>query len=248
MPTSSSTRTSSAAFATPDPAAAVQGFHRVLGRTTPRYARAVIRLVVIDDHPAIAAAIEAGIRERPDAGLELVGVATTTADGLALARATWPDVVVCDLWIDGAPAGLDVLATLTSQGAGGPRVLVLSGFEQPSFLRAAFEGGAAGYLSKSSTVETILGTIAVVASGGTAFPAITLRALRDAPRRPSERELGAIRLVARGATNDEIAAGLGISIKTVESHLRRLFGRYGVLSRTELAMLAVREGWLGREP
>ena len=42
-----------------------------------------------------------------------------------------------------------------------------------------------------------------------------------------------------------MAVGLGISIKTVESHLRRLFGRYGVLSRTELAMLAVREGWLG---
>ena len=53
---------------------------------------------------------------------------------------------------------------------------------------------------------------------------------------------------ARGASNDEIAVGLGISIKTVESHLRRLFGRDGVLSRTELAMLAVREGWLGTDP
>jgi DNA-binding CsgD family transcriptional regulator len=74
---------------------------------------------------------------------------------------------------------------------------------------------------------------------------VTLRALREAPRRPSARELSAIRLLARGASNDEIATGLGISVKTVESHLRRLFGRYGVLSRTELAMLAVREGWLG---
>ena len=80
------------------------------------------------------------------------------------------------------------------------------------------------------------------------FPPVTLRALRDAPRRPSAREMGAIRLLARGASNDEIAVGLGISIKTVESHLRRLFGRYGVLSRTELAMLAVREGWLGTDP
>jgi DNA-binding NarL/FixJ family response regulator len=112
----------------------------------------------------------------------------------------------------------------------------------------AFEGGAAGYLSKASPVEAIVDTIGTVARGGTAFPAMTLRALREAPRRPSERELGAIRLVARGASNDEIAAGLGISIKTVESHLRRLFGRYGVLSRTELAMLAVREGWLGTDP
>ncbi|HET7473373.1 MAG TPA: response regulator transcription factor [Candidatus Limnocylindrales bacterium] len=208
----------------------------------------MIRLVVIDDHPAIATAIGAAIRERPTPEIELVGAATTTDEGLALVAATAPDVVVCDLWIDGGPAGLDVLAALTARGARGPRVLVLSGFEQPSFLRAAFEGGASGYLSKSSPVATILDTIATVAGGATAFPAVTLRALRDAPRRPSERELGAIRLVARGATNDEIAAGLGISIKTVESHLRRLFGRYGVLSRTELAMLAVREGWLGTDP
>jgi len=214
-----------------------------------RYSRAVIRLVVIDDHPAIAAAIDAALRGRPELGIELVGSATTTTEGLALVIQLRPDVVVCDLWIDGAPTGLDALAALTDPTRRPPvRVLVLSGLDQPSFLRAAFEGGAAGYLSKGSSVETITETILTVARGGTAFPAMTLRALREAPRRPSDRELGAIRLVARGASNDEIAAGLGISIKTVESHLRRLFGRYGVLSRTELAMLAVREGWLGVEP
>jgi DNA-binding NarL/FixJ family response regulator len=214
-----------------------------------RYSRAVIRLVVIDDHPAIAAAIDAALRERPQLGVELVGSATTTTEGLALVAQLRPDVVVCDLWLDGAPSGLEALAALTRPDRGAPtRVLVLSGLDQPSFLRAAFEGGAAGYLSKASPVEGIVDTIAAVARGGTAFPAITLRALREAPRRPSDRELGAIRLVARGASNDEIAAGLGISIKTVESHLRRLFGRYGVLSRTELAMLAVREGWLGTDP
>ena len=214
-----------------------------------RYAPTVIRLVVIDDHPAIAAAIDGAIRARPELAIELAGAATTTAEGLALVAETRPDVVVCDLWIDGAPTGLDVLATLTDPSRGAAaRVLVLSGLDQPSFLRAAFEGGAAGYLSKASPMETIVDTIVTVARGGTAFPAMTLRALREAPRRPSERELGAIRLVARGASNDEIAVGLGISIKTVESHLRRLFGRYGVLSRTELAMLAVREGWLGTDP
>jgi DNA-binding NarL/FixJ family response regulator len=216
-----------------------------------RYSPAVIRLrlVVIDDHPAIAAAIAAAIRERPELGIDLVGAATSTTEGLALAAELRPDVVVCDLWLDGAPTGLEALATLTRPDRGAPtRVLVLSGLDQPSFLRAAFEGGAAGYLSKASPVEAIVDTIGTVARGGTAFPAMTLRALREAPRRPSERELGAIRLVARGASNDEIAAGLGISIKTVESHLRRLFGRYGVLSRTELAMLAVREGWLGTDP
>ena len=207
----------------------------------------MIRLAIVDDQPAIAAAIAAAIATRAD--VELVGSVTTAAAAIDLVDQTAPDVVVCDLWLDGEPAGLDVLAALTSpELRPAPRVLVLSGFDQPSFLRAAFEGGAAGYLSKSSPVEAIVDAVVAVARGETAFPAVTLRALRDAPRRPSPREMGAIRLLARGASNDEIAVGLGISIKTVESHLRRLFGRYGVLSRTELAMLAVREGWLGTDP
>jgi DNA-binding NarL/FixJ family response regulator len=256
MANSSWTRTSCGGSARSDggrehaAAASREGSHRVPRPIASRYIRAVIRLVVVDDHPAIAAAIGAAIRDRPEAEIELVGTAATTAEALAVTDETRPDVIVCDLWIDGAPAGLELLLTLTSggRGSGRPRVLVLSGLDQPSFLRAAFEGGAAGYLAKSSPVETIVETILAVARGETSFPSMTLRALRDAPRRPSPRELAAIALVARGATNDEIAAALGISIKTVESHLRRLFGRYAVLSRTELAMLAVREGWLGTDP
>ena len=206
----------------------------------------MIRLAVVDDHPAIAAALAADIRDIDD--VELVGTATTASAAAELVETAEPDVLVCDIWLDGEPAGLDVLATTVRAARDGrPRVLILSGFDQPSFLRAAFEGGAAGYVSKASPVEAILDAVRIVADGGTAFPEVTLRALRDAPRRPSARELGAIRLLARGASNDEIAVGLGISVKTVESHLRRLFGRYGVLSRTELAMLAVREGWLGSE-
>jgi DNA-binding NarL/FixJ family response regulator len=207
----------------------------------------VIRLAVVDDHPAIVAALAAAIAGRDD--LEIVGSATTATAALELVERTAPDIVVCDLWLDGEPGGLDVLAALTAPTRRpAPQVLVLSGFDQPSFLRAAFEGGAAGDLSKASPLEVIVEAILAVARGETRFPPVTLRALRDAPRRPSVREMSAIRLLARGASNDEIAVGLGISIKTVESHLRRLFGRYGVLSRTELAMLAVREGWLGTDP
>ena len=203
----------------------------------------MIRLVVIDDHPAIGAAVADAAGGHP--GIELVGRATDVAAAIALIDDARPDVVLCDVWLGGEPGGLEVVRRY---GAGlGPAILVFSGFDQPSFLRAAFESGAAGYLSKAAELDDILEAIVAVAAGETRFPAVTLRALRDAPRRPSPREIEAIRLLARGSTNDEIATGLGISIKTVESHLRRLFGRYGVLSRTELAMLAVREGWLGTD-
>jgi DNA-binding NarL/FixJ family response regulator len=204
----------------------------------------VIRLVVVDDHPAIATAVAAATADRDD--IELVGRATTVHEAISLIDDVRPDVVLCDIWLSGAPAGLDLLEAMADRPS--PRILVLSGFEQASFLRAAFEGGAAGYLSKASDLDVVLEAVSAVAGGATRFPDVTLNALRDAPRRPSAREAEALRLLARGSTNDEIAMGLGISIKTVESHLRRLFGRYGVLSRTELAMLAVREGWVSGDP
>src|SRR5439155_14889456 len=107
---------------------------------------AMIRVAIVDDHPAIAAALQRAIGDRDD--LVVVGSVTTAAAAADLVDRTLPDVVVCDVWLDGEPGGLDVLAALTAgDRQAGPRILVLSGFDQPSFLRAAFEGGAAGYVS-----------------------------------------------------------------------------------------------------
>ncbi|HEY8632717.1 MAG TPA: response regulator transcription factor, partial [Candidatus Limnocylindrales bacterium] len=106
----------------------------------------MIRLVVVDDHPAIAAAISAAAAERDD--IQLVGRGATLDASLALISELRPDVVLCDIWLAGEPSGLDLLRHF---GPGpGPWIVMLSGFEQASFLRAAFEGGAAGYLSKAS--------------------------------------------------------------------------------------------------
>ena len=84
----------------------------------------------------------------------------------------------------------------------------------------------------------------MVAAGGTAFSATAIRSVRSATRRPSDREIQVIGLISAGASNAEAAAILDLSEKTIESHLRRMFDRYGVLSRTELAVLAMREGWV----
>ena len=127
-------------------------------------------------------------------------------------------------------------------------MLLLSSFDQPPLIRTAFERGAAGYLLKTSEVPEILDAIRTVAAGGTAFSASMLRAIRSAPEaavRPRDR--GRSRSSAAGASNDEVGVQLGVTEKTVESHLRRLFDRYGVLSRTELAVLALREGWVAEK-
>lgn len=201
-----------------------------------------IRVVLVDDHPAILDAIAAAVRAAPD--LALAGTARSLDDARSLItgpRSVTPDVVVSDVQLAGEAEGLRLLE---STAPGGPAVLLLSSFDQPPLIRTAFERGAAGYLLKTSEVADILDAIRSVAGGGTAFSASQLRTVRNAPRRPSDREIEVLTLVCGGASNDEIGARLGVTEKTVESHLRRLFDRYAVLSRTELAVLALREGWV----
>jgi DNA-binding NarL/FixJ family response regulator len=206
-----------------------------------------IRLAVVDDHPAIARAVEAAISSEAGAVeplIELVGTARTPAAGLELvgrSGAGAPTVVICDVQLE---AGIDGLGVVAAARAAGCRAIVLTSFDRASLMRAAFERGASGFLDKSADVDDILRAVRVVAAGGTAFSAQALDAARSLPRAPSDREIAVLRLLAAGASSDEIGARLGISTRTVESHLRRMFDRYGVVSRTELAVLALREGWV----
>jgi DNA-binding NarL/FixJ family response regulator len=204
-----------------------------------------VRVGLVDDHPTVLAAVAAAVKATSD--LALIGTARTTDDALRLAADV--DVLVCDVQLDGHAEGLRILEALhdpragVRRSSGPPAVILLSGFEQPSLVRAAIERGAAGFLDKSAELDTILAAVRTVAAGGTVYTAAALHDSRNARRRPSERELEVIALVIGGSTNAEVAAALGLSERTVESHLRRLFDRYGLLSRVELAVLALDEGW-----
>jgi DNA-binding NarL/FixJ family response regulator len=202
-----------------------------------------ISVAFVDDHPAVLDALAAAAQAAGD--MRVVGTARTLEAALALVRQVGtdaPQVVVSDVQLAGDAEGFRLLDQVRQ---GGPAIILLSAFDQPPLLRTAFERGAAGYLVKTDDVPAILAAVRVVAAGGSAFSGAMLRTIRNAPRRPSERELDVLRLLCTGASNDEIAVAMGLSERTVESHLRRMFDRYGVLSRTELAVLAVREGWSG---
>ncbi len=208
--------------------------------------RPPIRVALVDDHPAILDALAAAIRAAPD--LELVATARALDAALELVSRRGDgaiEVVVSDIQLAGEAEGLQLLQ---ATGHEGPSILLLSSFDQPPLVRAAFDRGAAGYVRKTADVSEILDAIRSVAGGGTAFSAAMLRTVRNAPRRPSDREIEVVALVCAGASNDEIGARLSLSEKTVESHLRRLFDRYGVMSRTELAVLALREAWVPEPP
>jgi DNA-binding NarL/FixJ family response regulator len=206
-----------------------------------------IALAVVDDHPAIALAIEAATRSEQPRGIErairFVGSSRTVVEALTLlGRETdRPDVALCDIQLE---AGIDGLEIVRAARDAGVRTIVLTSFDRSSLMRAAFEDGASGFLDKKSEAAQILAAVRTVAAGGTAFSAASLDAARSAARPPSSREIQVIREIQRGSTSDEIGGRLGISARTVESHLRRLFDRYGVVSRAELAVLALNEGWV----
>ncbi len=203
-----------------------------------------IRVGLVDDHPVVLASIAMAIEDSDD--LELVGVAATIGDAVDLAARV--DVLVCDMNLADGAEGLRVLREIHDPRRPRHRdpaaVLFLSGFGYPSLIRAALDAGASGFLDKTADIAEILGAVRTLAAGGTAYSADALHGSRDARRRPSDREIQVLELIVDGATNAEVGVALGLSEKTVESHLRRLFDRYGLLSRTELAVLAIEEAWV----
>lgn len=204
-----------------------------------------IRLAIADDHPAIGAAILAAVAaDGGEPRIELAGHARTFDEAIALAKRRGPerpDVLLCDLQLT---SGLDGLRVIEAAGRDGPRAIAFTSFDRASLVREVFERGGAGFLSKSTEMEVVIRAVRTVAAGGAAFSAADLDAVRTTPRAPSEREVEVIRGLMTGSTSDEIGHRLGISGRTVESHLRRLFDRYGVVSRTELVVLATHEGWV----
>lgn len=201
------------------------------------------RILVVDDHPTVIDSVVRRLFDEPD--FDVVGTARSLAEATAVLRRPTAaiDVVVCDVQMGAEAEGLRLLEVFARGHAGPPWFLMLSGYDYPTLFRAAYERGARGYVLKTAELEEIVAAVRAVAAGGMAFSGAALQHVRSALRRPSDREIEVITLLVAGATNEEIARDLFLSLKTVESHLRRLFNRYGTMNRTELAVLAVRESW-----
>jgi len=194
------------------------------------------RVAVVDDHPVVREGTAALLAETP--GFVVAGQGDTVEDARALALSGEVDVLVLDVRL-GSDSGLRLLAEL--RDAGGAAVVILTSFGYPQYIDAALRNGASGYVLKTAPISELVSAIRRAAEGGMSF---SVRPGAGADRRPTARELDVVRLVIEGRSNDEIGAALGIGSKTVETHLHRLYERFGVASRTELATRALREGWL----
>lgn len=192
-----------------------------------------IRVAIVDDHPVVREGTAALLGAQP--GLRMVGTAASLEGAASFLDPAAVDVLLLDIRL-GSDSGLALLAG----DAPKPAIVVLTAYDYPQYAAAARRLGASGFVVKTAPVAELVEAIRCAAAGGEAFGCGPDRSVAALTRR----ELEVVRLVADGRSNDEIGATLGITTKTVEGHLRRLFERLAVQSRTELATRAVREGWL----
>jgi len=217
-----------------------------------------IRVFIADDHAVLRAGLKLLINAQ--SALEVVGEA---AVGLATVRdapSATPHVVLLDLSMPRAhyTRTIEQLALLVPEA----RVLVLTTHDDPAYMRAALQAGASGYIVKKAADVELLTAIRAVHHGRTFVdltrPGESPRAdsgqlSRDAPHaeptRPlSRREGEVLRLLAQGHTNQEAADHLAVSVKTVETHRRRLSEKLGLKNRAELFRFALERGLFVDDP
>ncbi|RME57004.1 MAG: DNA-binding response regulator [Caldilineae bacterium] len=212
-----------------------------------------IRLLIVDDHAFFVRSLMPPLEE--DERIEIVGVARSGDEALALARSLRPDVITMDLNMPYL-SGLAAMERLEERGRL-PGVLVLTGVDEPSTVWAAFAAGARGFLRKDQiTDELLLSGIYTVASGGVFLDPQTFRTLQAGfPATPekwdaetarvaglSPEDQALLRYVALGLDNMEIAARLHLSPKTVSNRLSLIYRRLGVASRSQAILMALRAG------
>ena len=204
----------------------------------------MIRLVIVDDHPVVRRGLTDLMRHVED--ITVVAAVDDGDEAVAAVLEHRPDVVLMDLSMPrmhGTVATREVLAA-----APGTRVVVLTSFAEAEQVTAALESGAVGYLLKDSEPDALLRGIREAAAGGAPLSARAATALLPQPRAQgaaaslSAREREVLALVAEGLPNKSIARRLGISEKTVKTHLTRVFSVLGVSDRTSAALWAQRHG------
>ena len=199
-----------------------------------------IRVLVADDHVTVREGLAAIIGRQPD--MAVAAEAATGQAAVDLWREHRPDVTLMDLRMpvmDGAVAIAEI-----RRADPAARIIVLTTFDTDSDISRAIRAGAKGYLLKDTEREELLDTIRRVHAGETCIPPAVVAKLAAGMSTESltARELDVLRMLAAGRSNKEIAIKLSITETTVKSHLRSIFTKLGVLSRTEAVTVASRRG------
>lgn len=200
-----------------------------------------IRLVIADDQALVRGALGALLDLEID--LEVVGLAADGAQALRLVDELAPDVCLMDIQMP----GLDGVGATRALRAANPgtRVLIVTTFARPGYLRSALDAGASGFIVKDSPAEKLADAVRRVHLGMRVLdPALAEESLFEGANPLSERERQVLRLAADGRSAAAIAAEVFLSAGTVRNHLSAAIGKTGAGNRAQAVRIALDKGWI----
>jgi Response regulator containing a CheY-like receiver domain and an HTH DNA-binding domain len=216
---------------------------------------AKIRIVLADDHVILRQGTRQLLEHEPD--IEVVGEASDGAEAVELVSKLKPDIVIIDVampHMNGIEATKKIKEILP-----GTKILVLTGYDYDEYIFSLLEIGAAGYLLKDVSGDDLVGAVRAVYQGEPVLHPTVMRKLMNRFKTPttrqtetpidvlSEREMEVLKLAVSGKSNKDIADALNISLRTVQAHMRSIFNKLGVGSRSEAIVSGLKKGWFSLE-
>ncbi len=216
-----------------------------------------IRVVIADDHAVVRQGTRELLGHEPD--IEVVGEAANGEEAVRVVCQMRPDVAILDIAMP-VLNGIEATRIIKREWPE-TRVVILTAYDYDEYIVALVEAGAAGYILKTANYSEVVSAVRSVYEGESVLdPAVArkvwsyLIAQQGTARQDergstalSRRERDVLVLAARGLSNKEIAQALGLSWRTVQSHLQSVFSKLGVASRTEAVVRGLQDGWLRLE-
>jgi NarL family two-component system response regulator LiaR len=210
-----------------------------------------IRILLAEDHVVVRQGTRQLLGLEQD--LDVIGEAGDGEEAVQLAAQLRPDVIIMDVAmpkLSGIEATKQIKALLPSVA-----ILVLTGYDYDEYVFSLLEAGAAGYLLKSVSGDELIDAIRAVYRGDSVLHPTVARKVVDRFRRSgkpedkasdllTEREMEVLKAAAKGMSNKDIGKELLISVRTVQAHLRSIFNKLGVGSRSEAVIYGLKRGWV----
>jgi len=215
-----------------------------------------IRILLAEDHIVVRQGTRQLLEREPD--FDIIGEAGDGEEAVRLAKQLAPDVVIMDVAmpkLSGVEATKQIKIALPKT-----IILVLTGYDYDEYIYSMLEAGAAGYLLKNVSGDELIGAVRAVYNGEPMIHPAVLRKLMTRFTAPSstlppmqavtpltEREMEVLKVAAKGMSNKHIAGELFISERTVQAHMRSIFNKLGVSSRSEAILYGLKKGWFSIE-
>jgi DNA-binding NarL/FixJ family response regulator len=210
-----------------------------------------IRIIIADDHTVVRKGTRQILEE--EEGFEVIGEAANGEEAVKLAADLKPDIVIMDISmpvLDGIEATKRIKAIIPDTA-----VLILSVYDDDEFVFTLLEAGAAGYLLKDASGQDIIRAIRAILRGESVLHPVIARKVmnrffpvasekKEPAKVLGEREMEVLLLASKAFSNQEIADKLGLSLHTIEAHMRHIFSKLQVSSRTEAVLFALKKGWI----